>query len=268
MWWPSWLHCWRGWRELPAKDLSSEPGKNISTGTMVSWVVRLTVLQVVAMVSNLSYKWIKLGCVIVFCGIHEERILLSTSALSCRPKCVGADKVLPVTCHEGTERSRCTAVPLLDLSTKSAWVVSTMPWPLHPQEKPSTPFTVVWVGFMARCNGSKKSCLYQSLNRNSIIQSSHMSVWLPSTLKMETAGTLWTRLPSLISEKNVIWLCTVIRTSNIRLIFFHNFCNMNRFTLFRFDDVFNIDVFLAVLLCKQEVYSVSLGMWWRQWLWR
>ena len=59
--------------------------------------------------------------------IYEESILLSTSMLSCRPKCVGADKVLPVTCHEGTDRSRGTAVPLLDLSARSGWVVSNMP---------------------------------------------------------------------------------------------------------------------------------------------
>jgi len=87
----------------------------------------------------------------------------------CRSKWVGADKVLRVTCHEGTDRSRGTAVPLLDLSGRSGWVVSTMPWPLHPQEKPSTPCTGVWVGFMAHQNGSKKSCLYQGLNRISII---------------------------------------------------------------------------------------------------
>lgn len=45
----------------------------------------------------------------------------------CRPKWIGADKVLPVTYHEGTDRSRGTAVPLLDLSARSGWVVSTMP---------------------------------------------------------------------------------------------------------------------------------------------
>jgi len=87
----------------------------------------------------------------------------------CRPKWVGADKVLPVTCHEGRDRSRGTAVPLLDLSARSGWVVSTMPWPLHPQEKPSTPCADIWVGFMAYQNGLKKSCLNQGLNRNSII---------------------------------------------------------------------------------------------------
>jgi len=87
----------------------------------------------------------------------------------CRSKWVGADNVLRVTCHGGTDRSRGTAVPLLDLSGRSGWVVSTMPWPLHPQEKPSTPCTGVWVGFMAHQNGSKKSCLYQGLNRISII---------------------------------------------------------------------------------------------------
>jgi hypothetical protein len=55
-------------------------------------------------------------------------------------------------------RSRGIALLILDLSTRRGWVISTMPQPLYPRERPGTHCTGGWVGRRAGLDVCKKSC--------------------------------------------------------------------------------------------------------------
>jgi hypothetical protein len=62
-----------------------------------------------------------------------------------KPEVEGKGKGHPITGHEGP-RGRGVALLILDLGARRGWVVSTMPWPLYPREKPGTHCTGGWVG--------------------------------------------------------------------------------------------------------------------------
>jgi hypothetical protein len=47
---------------------------------------------------------------------------------------------------EGSEGDRGIALLFLDLGTRRGWVVSTMPRPLYPRERPGTHCKGGWVG--------------------------------------------------------------------------------------------------------------------------
>jgi hypothetical protein len=60
----------------------------------------------------------------------------------------------PITGHEGPTGG---VEVILDLGARRGWVVSTMPWPLYPQEIPGTHCTGGWVGPRASLDVYEKS---------------------------------------------------------------------------------------------------------------
>jgi hypothetical protein len=58
----------------------------------------------------------------------------------------------------GQRVSRGIALLILNLGTRRGWVVSTMPRPLYPWERPVTHCTGGWVGPTASLDVYEKSC--------------------------------------------------------------------------------------------------------------
>jgi hypothetical protein len=63
----------------------------------------------------------------------------------------------PITGHRAQRGNRGIAILILDLGARRGWVVSTMPRPLYPRERPGTHSTGGWVGRRASLDVCEKS---------------------------------------------------------------------------------------------------------------
>jgi hypothetical protein len=59
---------------------------------------------------------------------------------------LGKDKGHPITVQQGPRGGRSIALLILNLGTRTGWVVSVTPRPLYPREIPGTHCTGGWVG--------------------------------------------------------------------------------------------------------------------------